>query len=427
MKQLSIFVFLCLLVSGCKGTGKSSSNNDVQEGAVLQQTIEQHWNGTYSLSVNYGDLDEFSSMAKYYSFKVNEKESSIIAEGYKTSFECECTLKEETDKLFLLYKRTIESSTGVPMKNEGDTIGVILFEQGKYYIQSPIIADTTWNYNTKLLLKKEVPDCSLTTDMPNQGENTDEQESFMFFITNYATNEDFQKQRTLFPLECIQTDSKGSTIVSQTDKTEYVYDSSFLIRGLYDVAFYHINLGSTPSDIADKGKENNDMILTQWGLTGYQKIYYFSKREGNWYLAKTKEETKDISSEEEGNSIPERFENFIVRFNNDPQFQTERIMFPLHSIYHDSDEKVIVDIDKQKYKPQTILVGKISEKISLFYINPGKEIDIDFIKDNSNNHMVVSVWGLTDYYNVYYFERLNGKWILKSVESNDPVEPEDNE
>lgn len=39
MKQLSIFAFLCMLLFGCKGTGKSSSNNDILKDEVTQQTV----------------------------------------------------------------------------------------------------------------------------------------------------------------------------------------------------------------------------------------------------------------------------------------------------------------------------------------------------------------------------------------------------
>lgn len=155
MKKEWILITLCIILFSCIASGRPSSSNDLNKIEFFQQSVEKHWIGGYSLSAVYGDLDEFSKIGIYYYFEIGEKTATITAEGYQTSFECECTLKEEKDRLLLLYKRTIESSTNVPIENVGDTLAIITCGKSGYYVQSPIIADTTWKYNTKLLLTKE--------------------------------------------------------------------------------------------------------------------------------------------------------------------------------------------------------------------------------------------------------------------------------
>lgn len=150
---IGVILFSCICSGRVLLFSGDSKYSDTLE--VSNQKIAQYWNGAYTLSIVYGDLDEFSKMGIYYYFNINDTTSSITAEGYQTSFECECTLSEEKGGLLLLYKRTIEASTHVPVEKEGDTIAVITKERSKYYIQSPIIADTAWNYNAKLLLEKE--------------------------------------------------------------------------------------------------------------------------------------------------------------------------------------------------------------------------------------------------------------------------------
>ncbi|WP_455593505.1 DUF5991 domain-containing protein [Bacteroides sp.] len=161
MKKKWILIIGIILFS-CVGLGRalplSDASNCSDTLEASKQKKEQYWNGSYILSIVYGDLDEFSKMGIYYYFDINNTTASITAEGYQTSFEFECTLKEEKDWLLLLYKKTIEASTYVPLEKEGDTIAVITKKQSKYYIQSPIIADTAWNYNVKLLLEKEKTD-----------------------------------------------------------------------------------------------------------------------------------------------------------------------------------------------------------------------------------------------------------------------------
>lgn len=121
----------------------------------IDKAVSRHWAGAYSLSVGYGESNEFSKMEIYYYFDIREHTASVTAEGYRTSFECECTVKEEENRLALLYRRTVESLTDVPVKNEGDTVAILVREQNNYYVQSPVIADSAWNYNTRLPLTKE--------------------------------------------------------------------------------------------------------------------------------------------------------------------------------------------------------------------------------------------------------------------------------
>lgn len=162
MKWVTCLAILLLGAQSGYGLGKASSANAIPSDSgkveIPRQAVSRHWAGAYSLSVVYGELDEFSKMGIYYYFNIRENTASVTAEGYRTSFECKCTLKEGKDRLVLLYKQTVESLTDVPVKNEGDTVAILTREQNNYYVQSPVIADTDWNYNTRLPLTKETSD-----------------------------------------------------------------------------------------------------------------------------------------------------------------------------------------------------------------------------------------------------------------------------
>lgn len=249
-----------------------------------------------------------------------------------------------------------------------------------------------------------------------------EQEEFMSFIISFASESNFQKKRILFPLETILYNKSDEAIISRVNNIDYVYDSLLLVRDRYDVAFYNINAGIEPSHNFSEDNLSNDMVLTQWGLIGNKKIYYFQRLQGKWYLVKIEEKNNTDAFKDPSNNNQECFSVFIVNFNNNPQFQLDRIQFPLSYKYYESDEEVIKKLHKSNYKTESILVGNISNKLSFFYINAGKESINSFDFDNMSNNMVVYVWGMTDYYSIYFFKRINGKWFLNQIESSDPLE-----
>lgn len=419
MKLRFIFMLLCIFMLSSKGAGKANPvNGPVRTDTILIESkkaalfivptaedinrLKFRYNSEEDFHIKTDNSAQHLSKAKAY---LEECKVDVVV------IDTTCRVINFANNFYVDLSDT--ASIGNPL------LDILLYRDGL----KPLLASS-------VEIKSEAPDylgLSLFEIIPGYQAAANEAEHFLSFIVDYATNKKFQKQRTSYYAESIRVDANGNT-TTYPNEMRYTFDSSLLMRGCYDIAFYHINTGTVPSKISFQEKSGNDMVLTQWGLTGYRKIYYFNRwKQGKWYLLKTKEEFGSTGSDKQDQSSPENFESFIVKFNNDPGFQKKRIVFPLQFIDHKSEGEVSAEINKRKYKPQTLLVGKTSEKIALFHINPGQESCIDFVKDRNARDMVIRVGGLTNYDNVYYFKRIQGKWFLYKMESHDPVEPAFNE
>lgn len=414
MKLRFIFMLLCIFMLSSKGAGKANPvNGPVRTDTILIESkkaalfivptaedinrLKFRYNSEEDFHIKTDNSAQHLSKAKTY---LEECKVDVVV------IDTTCRVINFANNFYVDLSDT--ASIGNPL------LDILLYRDGL----KPLLASS-------VEIKSEAPDylgLSLFEIVPDYQATANEAEHFLSFIVDYATNKKFQKQRTLYYAESIRVDANGNT-TTYPNEMRYTFDSSLLMRGCYDVAFYHINSGTVPSKISFQEKSGNDMVLTQWGLTGYRKIYYFNRwKQGKWYLLKTKEEFGSTGSDKQDQSSPENFESFIVKFNNDPGFQKKRIVFPLQCIHNSKDRKIAVEISKRNYTLQRPLVGETSGKIALYHINPGEESSIEFAKDNDTNDMVIRVWRLTGYDHVYYFERREGKWKLSKIESNNPID-----
>lgn len=169
MNKRWILITLCAILSGCTSLGKQSPASDAQspgsETEQLEQSISQHWIGRYSLYISTETImEDASNIGVSYNFEIRDSTVSFTAAGYQIFFECECSWKEDRDQLILFYKKAIEAVTPIPFQNVNDTVALITCEQGKYYVQSPIITDAEWGINKKMLLEKGSIDISEEDD-----------------------------------------------------------------------------------------------------------------------------------------------------------------------------------------------------------------------------------------------------------------------
>ncbi|MCZ2664663.1 DUF5991 domain-containing protein [Bacteroides fragilis] len=202
MNRKWILITLCIiLLSGCINFGKRSSTPKTQspgnETEQSEHAISQHWIGSYSLYILSGETiqEDASNIGVGYDFEIQDSMVSFTAEGFQTFFVCECSIRESKDQLLLLYKRKIEETTTVPFRNEGDTVALIICEQGKYYVQSPVIPVAGWVYNQKILLEKEPVNTSEESDHDSIPEITYCHEDF-----EYGTEED-HLDRWVIPID----------------------------------------------------------------------------------------------------------------------------------------------------------------------------------------------------------------------------------
>ena len=94
-------------------------------------------------------------------------------------------------------------------------------------------------------------------------------ESFFVFINEFSNNEDFQMNRTIFPLECVSWDlEKDTTVTFYVNKNEWEYTKLF-------------------GDNFECEFRDTDQRVFQWrGFTDMDIRFYFKRIEGNWFLIK---------------------------------------------------------------------------------------------------------------------------------------------
>lgn len=192
MNRKWILITLCIIIlSGCMDFGKRSSAPKPQpadsETEQPEHAISQHWIGSYSLYVQSSEviMEDESNIGVGYDFEIRDSVVSFTAAGYQEFYVCECSFREERNRLLLFYKKTIDGWSPVSFKNEGDTVALITCEQGEYYVQSPVIPNIEWIYNQKMLLEKEPLDTSEESDHDSIPEITYWHENF-----EYGTEED---------------------------------------------------------------------------------------------------------------------------------------------------------------------------------------------------------------------------------------------
>ena len=117
------------------------------------QQINSFWYGNYELSMDYGAVDELSSMSIYYDVKITKDSCVFSGMGYKTFFTDLCDITGDSNMIQLIYSKNIDGD-GFTDHSDIDTIATIFKKEGKFFIKSQIIANEDWEYDTPVLLDK---------------------------------------------------------------------------------------------------------------------------------------------------------------------------------------------------------------------------------------------------------------------------------
>lgn len=132
------------------GTIKNTSINQIQSANL----INNNWQGTYNLNIDYEKLDNVSEMSIDYDIEIYNEKCTFSGMGYKTYFTDLCTIEENGNQLVLKYIKTIDGD-GFSDHSNLTNLGIITYKEGKYYLKSPIVADKKWNYNNELMMRKK--------------------------------------------------------------------------------------------------------------------------------------------------------------------------------------------------------------------------------------------------------------------------------
>lgn len=138
-----------------KEAREGDDSDDIKNETILSSSNpDTLWNGNYSLSIDYGKLDQFSEMAIDYDIEISNNKCIFSGMGYQTSFTDQCKIEEKDNQLILKYEKNIEGD-GFSDHSKIDTLAILILKNNKYYIKSPIVANKNWNYNTELILNKK--------------------------------------------------------------------------------------------------------------------------------------------------------------------------------------------------------------------------------------------------------------------------------
>ncbi len=146
MKNI-FFTLITLSIISCKSLPEEYSKDS---GALLHE----QWKGDYSISHDFGKLDEYSEMTLDYGLAITKDSCTFWGHGYKTYFTDVCSISGNEKQIIVKYIKQIE---GDLMNNHPpiDTLAVVFRKNGKYYLQSELVPSKDWQYNTPILIKKK--------------------------------------------------------------------------------------------------------------------------------------------------------------------------------------------------------------------------------------------------------------------------------
>lgn len=146
MKKILLLLSVLSIIS-CKSLPEGSSKDS---GIPLHT----QWKGDYSISHDFGKLDEFSEMTLDYALTITKDSCTFWGLGYKTYFTDVCSITGDEKQIIVKYIRHTE---GDLMSNHppADTLAVVFRKNGKYYLQSKIVPNKQWQYNTPIRVKKK--------------------------------------------------------------------------------------------------------------------------------------------------------------------------------------------------------------------------------------------------------------------------------
>jgi hypothetical protein len=201
---------------------------------------------------------------------------------------------------------------------------------------------------------------------------TEADESFNDFIYAYASDDQFQHQRTVFPLPYY-----NGEVPSKIEERFWKHDDLFTRQPYYTLLF------DKEEDMDIVGDTSLKSVQVEWIYMKTQMVkkYYFQRKKGCWML-------EAINLRPINKSEDEHFVEFFERFATDSLFQCERIRQPLVFVTNDPD-----DDDR------------------LSNINYGQSN-----RDNSATKILALKGIGNGFSNVLYFQRRGGQWELYKFE-----------
>ncbi|MCD8184783.1 MAG: DUF4348 domain-containing protein [Bacteroides sp.] len=219
-------------------------------------------------------------------------------------------------------------------------------------------------------------------------------ELFDDFIFNYASDDDLQRQRTVFPLPYYNVDTS-----SKIEERFWKHDYLFTQQNYYTLLF------DRESDMDVVGDSTLKSVQVEWIFlkTRMVKRYYFERRKRAWML----EAINLRHIEDDGK---EDFVKFYTHFATDSLYQSQHIANPLQFVTIDPDDdfsilETTLDVNQWYAFRPPLPTDRPSN------INYGQKNE-----DNSTTK-ILKVNGIGNgYSNVFYFRKRSAGWELYKYE-----------
>lgn len=221
-------------------------------------------------------------------------------------------------------------------------------------------------------------------------------ESFADFFYNFASDEDFQRSRIVFPI----TTYKGKRAI-RISKEEWKHDALFSKDPAYTVLF------DTEEDMEmEKDTAMHSLQVDMIDLEADRvKRYYFERKALSWFLEAINVE-RLVHAEGSG----EDFMRFYKEFSADSTFQAERLNDPLGFVTADPEDEF--QILETILEPGQWFAFRPPMK-------PGCMTNVHYGQkdDPASDSKIVEFKGFGNgFSNTLYFERRDGIWKLMRFE-----------
>lgn len=221
-------------------------------------------------------------------------------------------------------------------------------------------------------------------------------ESFVDFIYNFASDEDFQLSRIIFPISYY-----NDSIVQRISKEYWHFDPLFSHDQIYTVVF------DREEDIELEKDTSAHSVQIDWIYLEDRHIkrYYFERKNDIWLLEAVNKEKMNTPSAD-----VEDFYDFYARFATDSIFQSERLHKPLlFSTVDPEDEFSILETTLEG--GQWFAFRPPMPTVRLSNIRYGQK------ESPKSNTKVLEFKGFGNgFCNTLYFRRISGIWKLVKFE-----------
>lgn len=219
-------------------------------------------------------------------------------------------------------------------------------------------------------------------------------EQFDDFIFNFASDSVLQRQRTVFPLLCMEGDEKRNI-----PEKEWKHDYLFTKQNYYTLLF------DREKEMDVVGDTSQTSVQVEWIFlkTHRVKSYCFERKQGAWMLMSV--QTRPIAKGGDDN-----FVEFYARFATDSIYQLEHVHHPLQFVTIDPDDEFSIletTLDANQwlaFRP-VLPVDKLSN------------IDYGQKNEDLSRTKILKVNGIGNgYSNIFYFRKRRGEWKLYKYE-----------